>query len=219
MNDNITISAFQKRGKTSRIVLILVSMMIIIMSQEEAFATPMFGTSYSVGAASNNEYPTPDSSQSSSGGSLTPNGIAQLSGSVSATRAYATTTADLITNTLNMSFSGTTEKFYYPEFPTIPQYLPSSSNANAEMFDTLTFDNLSNSPTKITIDFNFIDSLVVTNKYASASTDVYLIRGDPSFGGYCGASTYNSSICQLNVLTTSHNRTNISVSGGGYIIF
>lgn len=181
------------------IVLIFVSMMIL--SQKEAFATPMFGTSYYVQASSNNAYPTPYSIQTFSGGTLT-DGITSVTGNANATRANTTATADLINNSLNLSFYGKSLAVYYPQVNTT-DYLTSGNNASAEMFDTLTFHNLSplNSDT-VTIDLNFNYSMSA-GKYASASGDVSL----------CGS---NTSICKQDLFG---GKSNSSVSGTGILSF
>ena len=133
------------------IVLIYVSMMIL--SQKEAFATPMFGTSYYVKATSDNAYPTPYSIQTFSGGTLT-DGITSVTGNANATRANTTATADLINNSLNLSFYGNSLPL------STTDYLTSGNIASAEMFDTLTFHNLSPLVSdKVTIDLNFNYSL------------------------------------------------------------
>ncbi len=184
------------------IVLIFVSMMIL--SQKEAFATPMFGTSYYVKATSDNAYPTPYSIQTFSGGTLT-DGITSVTGNANATRANTTATADLINNSLNLSFYGNSLPVYYPQF-NITDYLTSGNIASAEMFDTLTFHNLSllKSDT-VTIDLNFNYSMSA-GKNASASGNVSL--ENPNCGFNCGSKQ-----------DSFGGKSNSSVSGTGILSF
>lgn len=181
------------------VVLIFVSMMIL--SRNEAFATPMFGTSYFVQASSNNAYPTPYSIQTFSGGTLT-DGITSVTGNANASRANTTATADLINNSLNLSFYGNSLPVYYPLFNTT-DYLTSGNNASAEMFDTLTFHNLSPLISdKVTIDLNFNYSMSA-GKNASVSGGI----------GLCGS---NISICKQD---SFGGKSNSSVSGTGILSF
>lgn len=168
-----------------------------ILSRKEAFATPMFGTYYDIQASSN-----PVSYQISIGGTSTPDGIASLTGNASATRAYTTATADLINNSLNLSFYGNS---VYD--PSAADYLTSGNNAFAEMFDTLTFHNLSplNSD-NVTIGLNFNYSLSA-GKNALSNGGVSFCLGEISYYGF------TSSICKHD--SYGGGKSNFSVSGTG----
>lgn len=155
-----------------------------ILSQEEAFATPMFGTGYFDQASQDNTDGSTTINNSTSGffgsSASSPNGITQLYGTANTSNSSATASANIINNALDLSASSKSGSLYYINGVSKPFYEGSSASAQAYLFDTLTFHNLPSDyhlMEKITIDLNFNYGVQQSNSLDYSSVGASILPG------------------------------------------